>query len=146
MFKPSLFSSETFRLEKQDISEFNVVLHENLKKFLCTLAIEIWRLHRKVERLNSNITPDDQAGLSFSVNRLESGLRDIGLECREYTNQPYDAGMQLTVLAYEPHEGVHGNREIIHQTVSPSVFFGGQLLQQGEVVVSSCRQEVEENR
>jgi hypothetical protein len=114
-----------------------VILQERHRKVLCLMATETWRLQRKIDRLPIECSLEDLAGISASVNRMESGLRDIGIECREYTNQPYDPGMHLTVLAYEQVEGMQETREMVLQTIAPSVFLGGQLIQQGEVVVTT---------
>jgi hypothetical protein len=144
MFRPKQMPTQsTGQSEPQAVAAQVIVLQERLRKTLCLMATETWRLQRKIERLPSASSPEELTGITASVNRMESGLRDIGIECREYTNQPYDPGMQLTVLAYEAVEGIDTTREMILQTVAPSVFFGGQLIQQGEVVVSSVQQTAE---
>jgi len=144
MFRPKKIPPpEQGNADNQVAATQTVIIPEPLRKVLCLLATETWRLQRKIRRLSAESSPDELAGIAASINRMDSGLRDFGVECREYTDQPYDPGMHLTVLAYEQVEGTQDNREVVIQTIAPGVFWGGQLIQQGEVVVSSGLHERE---
>lgn len=114
-----------------------LVLSERLRKALCLMAVETWRLQRKIGRLPTDVAGDELAGIEASVSRMESGLRECGIECRDYTNALYDPGMQVRVLAFERIESGATARPTILRTISPGVYFMEQLLQPGEVVVAS---------
>jgi hypothetical protein len=125
-------------VDNQKTEPQTTILQERLRKTLCTLATETWRMKRKIIRMKtSELLSDEIDGMTVSINRMESGLKDISIEYREYTNQQYDSGMNLKVLAYEQVEESNISNEFILQTVAPSIFFMGQQIQQGEVIVAS---------
>ncbi|MDO8682324.1 MAG: hypothetical protein Q7N50_02425 [Armatimonadota bacterium] len=116
----------------------SVMIQERLLKLLSTVAIETWRMKRKLQRAQDTSGQVDVRGIQVSLDRMESGLREFGIECKDHTNQPYDGGMSLSVLAFEPSADPDARKDMITQTISPSVFIGGQLKRQGEVVVASA--------
>ena len=88
-------------VDHQITASQTIILQERLRKTLCTLATETWRMKRKIIRMNTSESVSDEIdGMIVSINRMESGLKDISIEYREYTNQQYDSGMNLKVLAY----------------------------------------------
>lgn len=56
-----------------------------------------------------------------------------GFEVKDRTNEPYDIGLLEKVITYQPVEGLH--REIIIETMKPSIYYYGRLVQQGEIIV-----------
>jgi hypothetical protein len=56
-------------------------------------------------------------------------------EIRDDTSTQYVAGMALKVVAFQPTEGI--DQETICETIRPSVYYRGKLVQRGEVVVAT---------
>ena len=116
-------------------------------KMLLTLAVETWRVKRKLSRLRDLSGTDEVAGLDMSVGRMAQCFQDIGIECRDYDGQPYDAGLSVRVLDYEESSELEPGSELIVQTVAPGIFVQGTLVRMGEVVVArgvSRRQETDD--
>jgi hypothetical protein len=62
-------------------------------------------------------------------------LKQMGLTINDWVNQPYDAGLPVKVLAFQPAPGVE--RDTILETVRPTVMWKNRLVQLGEVVVGT---------
>jgi hypothetical protein len=62
-------------------------------------------------------------------------LTAAGIEVIDHTDTPFEAGMQVKVLAFEPRPGI--SRDRIVETIKPSVYHRSQLIQMGEVIVAS---------
>lgn len=120
-------------------TSFVAAIPEPTRRLVCTFAIESWRMRRKLDRLPEGEMPDRLTGLSVSLERIESCLKDIDVECREYEDQPYDGGLNVSVLDYEERDDLSPGVELIIQTVSPSVHYQGYLLKRGEVVVGRAK-------
>ena len=73
------------------------------------------------------------------VHRLIEGaldvLKQMGLTINDWVNQPYDAGLPVKVLTFQPAPGVV--RDTILETVRPTVMWKNRLVQLGEVVVGT---------
>jgi hypothetical protein len=62
-------------------------------------------------------------------------LKQMGLTINDWVNQPYDAGLPVKVLTFQPAPGV--TRDTILETVRPTVMWRNRLVQTGEVVVGT---------
>jgi len=62
-------------------------------------------------------------------------LGEAGVEIQDHTNDRFDSGQSLKVLAFEPTEGVAEER--VSETVKPTVYFKGSVIQRGEVIVAT---------
>jgi hypothetical protein len=113
-----------------------LVMQDALRKMLSTFAIETWRIRRKLSRLHASAPDEEMAGLSVSLDRIDSCLCEFGLECKEYDNQIYDDGLNVRVLDYEERPDFSPGVECIVRTVAPGVLLQGFLIRQGEVVVA----------
>jgi hypothetical protein len=98
------------------------------------VAVEVWRLEDRVKRLQSAAGRQDPS-IAFSIDKIQHVLREIGIEARGYTGQPYNEGMSLDVLTFDyPVEEKPTNR-IVQETVSPAIFFDGTLHKMAQVIV-----------
>ena len=101
------------------------------------VAIEVWRLQDRVNRLQTAAGRKD-ASIAFSIDKIQHVLRQIGIETREYTGQTYNEGMSLDVLTFDyPAEEKPINR-IVQETVSPAIFFDGTLHKMAQVIVGKA--------
>lgn len=105
-------------------------------KHILALAVETWRIKRKLTRLRDASGTDEVAGLLVSTERMDACFQQMGVECRDYDGQLYDEGLNVTVLDYEEKEELPDGAALITQTVAPGVMVQGGLIRQGEVVVA----------
>jgi molecular chaperone GrpE (heat shock protein) len=69
------------------------------------------------------------------VEAIFEALKQMGVEYIDPVGRPYDSGMALKVVTFEPTPGL--SKEEIKETVKPSVIWQGRLIQMGEVIVGT---------
>ncbi|MDY0152135.1 MAG: hypothetical protein RBS43_07680 [Candidatus Cloacimonas sp.] len=62
-------------------------------------------------------------------------LNEAGIEIMDHINEYYDPGMSISVLAFQPTKGI--SRELIIETIKPTVYLKGKRIQMGEVIVGT---------
>ena len=107
--------------------------------FFAGLATRLWRVRQKMLKPGSD-EPIDEARSSFrhllSVFDL---LEQEGLYIKDHTNEPFDSGMMVTVIAYEPSPTLQ--RNTIIETIKPTIFYDGKPIQIAEVIVGTATNE-----
>lgn len=104
------------------------------QQLIADLSTGIWRLKRRVAALGTAASRD-MAGLHRDVESLVDRLGEAGVDIIDHSGEVYEPGKALRVLAFQPAAGA--SREEIGETVKPTVYYGGQWLQMGEVIVST---------
>jgi hypothetical protein len=102
------------------------------------LAVEVWRLKKLLAALPA--IPNVNTFV-ISVERLEDVLRSLKLEIHDPCGQPYDEGMTLSVALFEKSSALSRGVRRIAETISPTVYWDGQLLQPGKVIVETGESE-----
>lgn len=108
-----------------------VSLRDDLR-FLSTLCTRLWHFERQLERVAQNEPSESHDRLVRRFESVTEALRESDIEILDHDGQPYDSGLTLTVLQYEPREDL--KRETIIETVKPSLRVRGILIP-GEVIV-----------
>jgi hypothetical protein len=100
---------------------------------LADLAIEVWRLKNRIEKVESAVTDDQSKALQNSYSKIMRYLdrNDIGIT--EYSNQKYNEGMNLDVLSVEKDKNI--KHAIIKETHEPAVTHKGQLIRKAKVIL-----------
>lgn len=62
-------------------------------------------------------------------------LGEIGIEILDQTGAPYNSGLELEVLAFQPTEGLA--HEQVLETIRPGIYLGARRLQIGQVIVGT---------
>jgi hypothetical protein len=97
-----------------------------------TLAIEVWRLKRSLQTL----PPGTNTGsFGVSIDRLEQLLRTMEIEVHDPSGESYDEGMTLSVRLFEKSKALPNGIKRIAETISPTVYRKGRMLQPGTVIV-----------
>lgn len=99
------------------------------------LATHVWRAR---SRLGS--APADVA--RRSLRHLEAAietLRQLEVTSKDWLNEPYDPGLPLKVISFQPTAGLV--RDTVIEVVRPAVFWRDRLVQSGEVVVGRSLEE-----
>ncbi|REE97132.1 hypothetical protein [Thermomonospora umbrina] len=94
------------------------------------LATDLWRLRGRLDRV-----PDAPRAVVRHMEAAWSTLIDAGVEITDHLGEPYDPGLVLTVVAFQPTDGLA--REEIVETVRPGVYLDGRQLQLAEVIVGT---------
>jgi hypothetical protein len=105
------------------------------KELLRDMATGLWRIRQKMVEPESN---NPLPGMQKAYRHLQSTwdvLSEAGVQIQDHTGAPYDPGLSLSVVAHQPTPGL--TREIIIETIKPSVYFNNVMIQMGEVVVGT---------
>lgn len=107
----------------------------DLLKFFANLGTGMWRLRQKMVLPESNEPLPEMQRAWRHFDSLWDLVGQIGLEIQDHTGTAYHAGLSLSVVAFQPTEGI--TEERVLETIRPSIYFEKRLLQMGEVIVGS---------
>jgi hypothetical protein len=62
-------------------------------------------------------------------------LKQVGVEVQEHEGRPFDRGLSLKVLSVESKPEL--SRELVIETVRPSIYLKNEAIQTGEVIVGT---------
>jgi hypothetical protein len=126
------------RLELPPPPDINATIQERLK-FLADVGTGLWRMRR-------NMVPSDFRNL-LDARPLEEMrkpfrwlvstwdvLKENGLEIQDHRGDRYISGQSLKAH-FEAAPDLH--EDIIIETIKPTIYFGGKVIQMGEVVVGT---------
>ncbi len=100
---------------------------------LADLATHVWRARH---RLNDAAQPADALRrTSRHIDSAVESFRLLDLNLKDWINEPYDPGLPVKVLTYQPTAGL--TRDTVIEVIRPAVLWRGRLLQSGEVVVGT---------
>lgn len=110
-------------------------LPNSIVQALSTIATNAWRAKNKMLDAETGEVKDEMKRVYRHVEALFDALNQIGIEVRDMQGRPYDSGMALKVVCFEPTPGLY--KEKITETIKPTIARRGQLIQIGEVIVGT---------
>ncbi|AKH84008.1 hypothetical protein AA958_19565 [Streptomyces sp. CNQ-509] len=102
-------------------------------------ATGIWRALRKLDQDAGTLSPADLRQVRLQVRASRQALAEDGLEIQEHDGEPFDTGLSLEALVFQ--EDPELTREVVLETVRPSVYFRGRRIQMGQVIVGRPPQD-----
>lgn len=106
-----------------------------LRAFLRDVGTSLWRMTRKMVPEGSTEPLDEMSSVYRYVESMWEAMREMGVQVQDHTNEPFDSGMPLVSLAFQPTAGL--KRETILETIKPSIYLGQERIQTGEVIVGT---------
>ncbi|WP_242884325.1 hypothetical protein [Actinomadura litoris] len=97
---------------------------------LADVATSVWRLH-----VRSASLPEAMRSTTRQVEKAWDTLVQAGVEIKDHLGEPFDSGLSISVVAFQPTPGLE--RERVIETIRPSVYFGDQRIQMAEVIVGT---------
>jgi len=115
--------------------------------FVSSLAIEIWRLEKRVQREKEDMAKGEPTGFSSIVDQMQR-IKDVfkkqEIEICEYIGENYNDGLSLKVLHVEEMDGLPKGKMQIIETIKPSVYLKGKVIFPGEVIVGKAKENKKE--
>ena len=112
---------------------------------LVSLAVELWRLECRIERLDSDTHARERKMFADSAKRIAALIEQFDVEFEDPTGQMYMTGQSdVEVVAWEEPEGAvspHGSGSWIKKAMRPIVRRGNRRLAVGQVVVIDAEDE-----
>jgi hypothetical protein len=98
------------------------------------LATSLWRTKRKLDTGDGQELPQAQRAAARHLLVAWETFEDAGVKIQDHDGIPFDPGLALDVVTYEKRSGV--TKEIVLETVRPSVYRSGRCIQLGQVIVA----------
>ncbi len=119
----------------RDASEF--VLSMDL---ISSLSIELWRLEKRIDKVKGTI----DSSITDQFQRIKDMLGKQEIEICEHTGTDYNDGMSIKVLHVEEVGNLSPGSMKIIETVKPSIYYRGQVISHGEVIVGKSKEKEKE--
>jgi hypothetical protein len=100
----------------------------------CDVAIHTWRMQRRMTDRVTKEVKEEHKTMYRSVAGILEALTGMGFTVRDREGDFYDYGLPEKVVAAEKRAGI--SREMVVETIRPSIFYGDQLLKPGEIVIA----------
>jgi radical SAM superfamily enzyme YgiQ (UPF0313 family) len=104
-----------------------------MMRTMAIVATDIWKLRGKMTRAGSDGVKEEFKRVYRQVENIAECLSDIGIEIKDRTGEIFDYGLPEKVVATQPKSGI--SKKLVIETVKPTIYFNGQILQSGEVII-----------
>ena len=111
---------------------------QNLEAFdgsLAGLATQVWRARNRIVDPLTGEPREEMRRVNRHIEGAFEMFAEMGLKLNDWLRQPYDAGLPLKVLTFQPTPGIV--RDTVLEAVRPTVIWKDRLLQMGEVIVGT---------
>ena len=100
---------------------------------LTDLAIEVWRLGKRLEKISDSISDDQRKALDNSYVKLQRFLDKNDVETIDYTGKKHNEGLNLEILAVEKSADL--KETIIKETHEPAIMLKGRVIRKAKVIL-----------
>lgn len=100
---------------------------------IASLATQVWRTKAKLLDSATGGPREENRKIYRHVEAAMDVFAQMGVSLNDWVKQPYDPGLPVKVLTFQPTPGLE--RDTVIEAVRPTVIWKDQLLQLGEVVV-----------
>ncbi|WP_159104605.1 hypothetical protein [Plantactinospora sp. BB1] len=107
---------------------------------LATAVTNLWRAQRRLAAAGERPSPRDRQAGRYLRTSTEA-LADAGLVVQDHDGDVFNVGRELEVLVYQENPAL--TAETVIETVRPSVYLHGRLIQVGQVIVGTPTQPVD---
>ncbi len=97
------------------------------------IATNMWRVLKRFGDNGDGELSKAERMATRNLTAMSDRLNAAGVRVQDHDGTPWDPGMSLKAIAYEPRP--HLERETVVETVRPTVYRGGQCIQFGHVIV-----------
>ncbi len=108
-------------------------------RFAAAVATGLWRMRNRMVEPGTDRPLPDLRPLYRHLEATWDALTSAGIEIQSHDGDLADPGLSLSVVAYQPTPGL--DRDRIVETIRPTVYLGGRIIQQGEVIVGTPQED-----
>jgi hypothetical protein len=102
---------------------------------IVAIATNMWRAKTKLVDAATGVPHEETKRTYRHVESTLDALTEMGVVIRDLLNEPYDPGLPVNVLTYQPTAGLV--RDTVVEVVRPTILWRGDVVQIGEVVVGT---------
>jgi hypothetical protein len=100
---------------------------------IAALATHIWRARTRMVDPKTGAPREETRRLYRHIEGALEVFASMGVRLSDWADQPYDAGLPVKVLSFQPTPDI--SCDTVIEAVRPAVFWQDRLLQVGEVIV-----------
>ena len=105
-------------------------------RLLADIANGLWRLKNKMVDKKTSEPLDEMQKAFRHFESVWDAMKSAGININEHEkNSPFDSGLALNVLSFQPMSGL--KKEVIIETIKPSIFYKDRSIQTGQVIVGT---------
>lgn len=104
-------------------------------RMLADVGTGLWRLRQKMVKPGTSEPLDDMRRAYRHLESVWDTLAQSDVEIQDHTDTLFDSGLSLKVIAFQPTPGL--GREMVIETIKPTIYYKGQSIQMGEVIVGT---------
>ena len=112
-------------------------ISEEQKRMLADIGTGLWRLRQRMVAPGTDRPLEEMRRAFRHLEFTWDALVQAGVEIQSHTGMPFDSGLALDAIAFQAEPGME--REMVIETVKPSVYYKGKQIQIGQVVVGTPR-------
>jgi hypothetical protein len=102
-------------------------------QFLADIGTALWRLRQKMVQPGTDEPLEEMRRAYRHFEAAWDLLAQTGVEIQDHTDKPFDTGMDLAVLTFQPMPDL--KREQVVETIRPTIYYNKRTIQRGEVIV-----------
>jgi hypothetical protein len=102
---------------------------------IAAIATNVWRAKSKLIDPATSLPREETKRTYRHIESTLDALTQMGVVIREQLYEPYDPGLPVNVLTFQPMPGL--SRDTIVEVVRPTIIWQDRVLQVGEVVVGT---------
>jgi hypothetical protein len=104
-------------------------------KSIVGIATNTWKARRRLVEPISGELAGEMKRVAADIERIQRCLEDLGVVIEDHTNRPFDYGLPWRVVATKPMVGIQ--KEIVTETLRPTVRWHDQIIQHAEVEIGT---------
>lgn len=135
---PNDWQKELPKLKEMAASELIEKVQQQsdvLTSAFCEIAIHAWRARRRMIDKHTEEVREEHKATYRSIESILATLNSVGFALRDREGENYDFGLPEKVIASEKRPGI--SREIVAETIRPSIFYNDQLIKPGEIIIAT---------
>jgi hypothetical protein len=102
---------------------------------IAAIATHVWRAKNKLIDPESGQPREETKRTYRHIESTLDALAQMGVAIRDQLNEPYDPGLPVNVLTFQPMPGL--SRDTIVEVLRPTIIWQERVLQVGEVIVGT---------
>jgi hypothetical protein len=108
-------------------------LGEKLEKLMADIGTGLWRLRQKMLDPDTGKPREDMRRAFRHLESVWDAIHGEGFEIQDHAGNPFDSGQALIPIAFQETPGL--SREVVLETIKPTIYFRKKAIQVGEVIV-----------
>lgn len=122
-------------LSDASVTDADGAFAEEMIRMIANVGTGLWRMRQKMLQPGKDELSEEMRRVYRHFESVWDAVIQAGVEIQDHTDDLYGSGTTLRVIAFQPTAGVE--REVVAETLKPTIYFRGRMVQMGEVIVAT---------